>query len=251
VTIGGTGFQFGATVTGPAGITLSNTAVVSAGAITTNVAVAASVAAGVYNLTVTNPDGGTATASFTVTAAVSTDQPVVTSSVPLYVPTFSTGTVVTVTGAGFDQGLTATSSNSAFSVTVDNVTPTVVTLVVMTTSAATSGTTTGITLTNPNGNSATITVNGGPVPTPKPKITKISGRVETGKTERVTIAGLNLAGVAKVTSNAAGTTVKIVGRGAKVLSLNVTARKTSKVGVHTLTLTFSNGAVLRVKYSQH
>ncbi|HEY5112460.1 MAG TPA: IPT/TIG domain-containing protein [Acidimicrobiales bacterium] len=254
VTIGGTGFQFGATVTGPTGVTLSNTAVISAGAIGTTVAVAATVTPGVYNLTVTNPDGGTATASFTVTAVIippSTDQPVVTSSVPLYVPTFSTGTVVTVTGAGFDTGLTATSSNSAFSVSVDSVTPTVATLVVSTTSAATAGTTTSITLTNPNGKSAAITVNGGPVPVPSATISRISGRVTTGKTVKVAVFGRNLAGLMKATSNARGTVVRVVSRGANVLVLNVTARKTSKAGVHTFTFSFSGGIVIHRAYSQH
>jgi outer membrane protein assembly factor BamB len=71
LTLTGTHFRTGATVTSSAGITFAGTKMVSATELTTTATVAPSVATGSYNLTVTNPDGGTATCTgcLTVTAA--------------------------------------------------------------------------------------------------------------------------------------------------------------------------------------
>jgi outer membrane protein assembly factor BamB len=61
LTLTGTHFETNARVTSSAGITFSAAKMVSATELTTTATVAASVATGSYNLTVTNPDGGTAT----------------------------------------------------------------------------------------------------------------------------------------------------------------------------------------------
>jgi outer membrane protein assembly factor BamB len=70
ITLAGTGFRSGAHITSSAGISFSGTKFVGSAELTTTATVAASVAAGSYNLRVTNPDGGTAvcTGCLTVTA---------------------------------------------------------------------------------------------------------------------------------------------------------------------------------------
>src|SRR5262245_27391323 len=71
VTINGSGFMAGATLSVGAGITVSNLAVVSAAQLTATLTIASSVPSGTRNLTVTNSDGGngTLTGGFTVVPA--------------------------------------------------------------------------------------------------------------------------------------------------------------------------------------
>jgi hypothetical protein len=71
VTISGSGFVSGATVSVGAGITVSNVSVGSATQITATLAIAAGAAAGARDVIVTNPGGGsvTLTGGFTVTSA--------------------------------------------------------------------------------------------------------------------------------------------------------------------------------------
>jgi len=150
-----------------------------------------------------------------------------------YVPTFTTNAEVTVNGSGFESGITASSANPDYTVLAVASTPTTVTLLVTTDSNATSGTSSTITLTNPDGGSGTFPLNGGPNPntvTPAPKATHVNGVVHTGKTTTVTISGTHFYGQPKITSNAKGTTVHVVKDSGKLLTLKVATKSTTPEG---------------------
>ena len=134
-------------------------------------------------LVVTNPVGG---GSVTVQNDI-TVNPVPAVTGTYYVPTFTTNAEITINGTGFESGITASSANPDYTVLAVASTPTTVTLLVTTDSNATSGTSSTITLTNPDGGSGTFPLNGGPNPntvTPTPKATRTVGVVHTGKTSR-------------------------------------------------------------------
>jgi titin len=189
--------------------------------------------------------------------ALSTDVPVVTAVAPSLVPTFSASFPVSITGVGFDQGMTAKSSNAAFTVSVADVATAALTglstavVLVSTTSAATTGTSATITLTNPNGLTGTFALNGGVTSTSAMKITSRSGSATRGKTTTIVITGRNFPGRPSVTSNAGGTRVSVVSASSTRIVLRVTASRAARTGVHTLTLVFSNGSVAKVNYSTH
>jgi hypothetical protein len=268
ITITGTGFMAGAVVTGAvAGVDTFGTAVVSNSG---NAADACTgVGADVCNtikvpvtpvsfsgstpildgLVVTNPVGG---------GSVSVQSDLTVNPVPAvtgvyYVPTFTTNAEVTITGTGFETGITASSSNPDYTVLAVASTPTTVTLLVTTDSAATSGTSSTITLTNPDGGSGTFPLNGGPNPntiTPAPKATAVHGLVHTGKTSTVTISGTHFYGQPHITSNAKGTTARVMKDTGKLLTVKVTTKKTTPRGRHTFIIIFANGGQTSVKYTQ-
>jgi hypothetical protein len=123
---------------------------------------------------------------------------------------------------------------------------------VTTDSNATSGTSSTITLTNPDGGSGTFPLNGGPNPntvTPAPKATHVNGVVHTGKTTTVTISGTHFYGQPKITSNAKGTTVHVVKDSGKLLTLKVATKSTTPKGIHTFIIRFANGEQTNVKYN--
>ncbi len=200
----------------------------------------------VLDLTVTNADGGVTTVTGEI---VLNPQPSVTGG-PYYVPTFTTNTQLVVTGTGFEAGMTVASSNADYTVSVANVTPTAATLLVSTNSNATSGTNTTLTFTNPDGGTTTMTLNGGPVPNAPIKAIKVVTAVWTGKTTATKIIGSGFYGQPKITSNVGGTKVGVSGDNGTVLTISVTVAKTAPRGVHTFTLLFKNGEVVRVKYNQ-
>lgn len=200
-------------------------------------------------LTFVNPDGGTSTAAFSVNP-----QPTVTGT--YYVPTFSTNYEVAVSGTGFESGIAATSSNSAYSVLVAgvNTTGTVVTLLVTTTSAATAGTSSNITLTNLDGSTVTFALNGGPAPVAKTpaafKVFRVFGVAFVGRTVTIKISGTGFYGQPKVTSNVGGVKAIVSGDTGKVLTVRVTASATTPRGVHTFTVRLANGKSGTVRYNQ-
>ncbi len=199
-------------------------------------------------LVVTNPLGG---GSVTVQNDI-TVNPVPAVTGTYYVPTFTSNAEVTINGTGFETGITASSANPDYTVLAVASTPTTVTLLVTTDSNATSGTSSTITLTNPDGGSGTFPLNGGPNPntvTPTPKATRTVGVVHTGKTSVVKVLGTHFYGQPKVTSNDKGTTVKVSGDTGKILTLKVTTKSTTKKGVHTFIIRFANGEQTSVKYN--
>jgi hypothetical protein len=255
MTITGTGFVTGAVVSaGTPGLATFGTAtVVSSTVITvpvTPVSFSGTVALS-SSLTVTNPVGaGSATLAG---GLVINPGPGVTGT--YFVPTFSKNLVVPINGSGFEPGLTATSANADYTVIVGNVSATQVSLLVTTDSQATSGTSSLITFTNPDGGKVTFTLNGGPAVTPPPpvvlKITGFSGRIVTGTTSIFKIKGTGFTGQPRITSNAVGTKATVSGDTGKVLTVRVTVRAGTPRGVHTFTITFKSGKVLKLKYSQH
>lgn len=143
VTITGTGFQNGATVsfggTAAASVTFNNAAQLTA--------TAPARAAGLVNVTVTNPDTGAVTA----TNAYTFDPlPTISALTPNNGP-IAGGTAVTVTGANFQNGATATFGGSPIAVTFVNSTQ-----LTFTTPAHATGTV-GLVITNPNTGSVTRT----------------------------------------------------------------------------------------------
>jgi hypothetical protein len=173
-----------------------------------------------------------------------------------YVPTFSTNASVVVTGTGFSAGMTVASSNKDYTVTLEglNAAGTTATLLVTTTSNATSGTSSTVTFTNLDSGSASFTLNGGPVPTPVVvglKISGVSGTILTGRTSTFIITGTGFYGRPTITSNAAGTTAVVTHDTGKVLTVRVTVRAGTRRGVHTFTITLANGTSVQLRYSQH
>jgi hypothetical protein len=199
-------------------------------------------------LVVTNPVGG---GSVTVNNSI-TVNPVPAVTGVYYVPTFTANREITITGSGFESGITASSANPDYTVLAVASTPTTVTLLVTTDSNATAGTSSTVTLTNPDTGSGTFTLNGGPNPalaTPKPVASAAHGAAHLGKTSTVKITGTHFYGQPKVTSNDPGVKVTVSGDTGKILTLHITSKATSKTGVHTLTITFKNGEATHVKYS--
>jgi hypothetical protein len=200
-------------------------------------------------LVVTNPvGGGSATLQNDLTI-----NPVPAVTGTYYVPTFTTNAEVVINGTGFESGITASSANPDYTVLAVSSTPTTVTLLVTTDSNATSGTSSTITLTNPDGGSGTFPLNGGPNPntvTPAPKATAVHGVVHTGKTTTVTISGTHFYGQPKITSNAKGTTARVSKDNGKLLTVKVTTKKTTPKGVHTFIIRFANGGQTSVKYNE-
>jgi hypothetical protein len=200
-------------------------------------------------LVVTNPVGGGST---TVQSDI-TVNPVPAVTGTYYVPTFTSNAEVTINGTGFETGITASSANPDYTVLAVASTPTTVTLLVTTDSNATTGTSSTITLTNPDGGSGTFPLNGGPNPktvTPAPKATVVHGVVHTGKTTTVLISGSHFYGQPKITSNAKGTTVRVQKDNGKTLTVKVTTKSTTPKGVHTFIIRFANGEQTNVKYTE-
>jgi len=205
-------------------------------------------------LTVKNPDGGTASVALTV-------NPGPTVAGTYYVPTFSTNVQLVVSGTGFETGMTASSANSDYTVVLggvvgavpgSNVTSAI--LVVTTTSAATAGTSSVVTFTNPDGGKVSFPLNGGPVPTPvvtsgQPHVTGVSTFVKTGMTRAITLTGLHFAKGLTIHS-VAGTTWKVMGVSPTAVRVQVTVTKASKIGWHRLYLTNPNGKSTSRAYQQ-
>ena len=202
----------------------------------------------VIDLVLTNPDGGT---SAVAGELVINPSPTVVGT--YYVPTFTANTELVINGTGFQSGATVSSSNADYSVSVANVTPTTLTLLVSTTASATSGTSSNVTVTNPDGGTVTFALNGGPNPATQPKAphaVRTVGPVWTGKVSTVRVTGTGFFGQPKVTSNVPGVKVGVSHDTGRILTLVVHTPKTARRGVHTFTITFSNGATTSVKYNQ-
>jgi len=152
VTIKGTGFQTGATVTAGNGITVSNVARPDDTTITANFTIANNASNGARDVRVTNPDGSFAQRdnAFSVGNAIS-----VTSLAPNTRGRGAQNQAVTITGIGFVTGATVSFSGSG--VTVDSATvvsSTRIDVVIDIAAGATVGART-VTVTNPNGISDT------------------------------------------------------------------------------------------------
>ena len=244
------GLKTGATVTaGSPLITVGTVTFVSGSAITVSLASAAVTGTVVVGttLTVTNPDGGTASPAFSINPG-----PTVTGA--YFVPTFSTNVEVNVTGTGFEQGMTATSSNAAYTVTVANVNASgfSLTLLVSTTSAASAGTNSNIVLTNPDGSAVTFVLNGGPAPKPAPKgphAVRVVGSARAGKTVTITVLGSGFYGQPRIVTNARGTRATVSHDSGTSLTVRIFEAKNVKKGLHVMKITLANGKATNAKYT--
>jgi Tfp pilus assembly protein PilV len=173
LTLNGTGFKNGFTVSINSGGTLASAAFVSSTQVT--VSFTSNGTLGMRTLTLTNPDTGSATGTFTVTS-----NPTISSISPAGVGASATKTL-TITGTGFVNGATASDGVDTFgAVTVVSSTQATVSV------TATSGTgTRTFKLTNPDGGAATktFTVNA------KPTISSFSSLTCTAATQTLTITG--------------------------------------------------------------
>ena len=82
-------------------------------------------------------------------------------------------------------------------------------------------------------------------------LSRIVGAAVAGKRVAIRALGASFYGTPKVTSNAAGTTVRVVRTQSRVLNLLVTTRAGSAKGAHLLTFRFGQGQVAKIKYNVH
>jgi len=154
VTIAGSGFATGATVSAGTGITVSNVSVVSAAQLTATLTIATGASPGGRDVSVINPGGGTGTLAggFAVAAAgvavtsIAPNQGAQGASVP-----------VTINGSGFAAGATVSLSGAGISVTnvaVGSATQLTATLGI---AAGATLAARGVTVTNSGGGSGTLT----------------------------------------------------------------------------------------------
>jgi NitT/TauT family transport system substrate-binding protein len=80
-------------------------------------------------------------------------------------------------------------------------------------------------------------------------VSRITGVAVPGRAVVMRVLGSNFSKTSKVTSNAVGTTVRVVKTKSTVLSLLVTTRAGTGAGVHLLTIRFANGQVGKIRYN--
>jgi Bacterial Ig-like domain/IPT/TIG domain len=206
VTLTGTDFVSGATVSTPggSGVSVGTVQFVDAQHLTVPLTVAADATVGTVALTVTNPDGGSATCSncLTITAA-----PVVTSvGPPSSLGQGASNASLTLHGTGFQTGMTIAVSGSGVTVTnpvtVTNAT-TATAVMSVSSNAAVGGRT--ITATNPDHGTSGSTCDPCITITAKPTITSVTphGGSNTGSTI-ITITGTGFAATPQVRLERAG-----------------------------------------------
>ncbi len=203
LTVSGTGFQDGATVTfSGTGITVNDVTFVDATELTVNVTLSGTATTGARDVTVTNPDAGTpavCATCFTVNA-----KPTATSVTPNNLGQGATEQDLTVAGTGFQDGADVTFSGTG--ITVNDVTfvnATTLTVNVTLANNATTGAR-NVTVTNPDEGtpavcSSCFTVNTGPTVTDAtPSAASNTGPVQ------LTITGTGFASGAQAALTKAG-----------------------------------------------
>jgi prepilin-type N-terminal cleavage/methylation domain-containing protein len=219
VTVAGTGFVTGMTVAQTNGTSLT---VVSLSSTSLVLSVTAATV-GTDAITLTNPDGGTTSFSLTVDAP-----PAIASITPNPVLVSSTHTM-TLTGTGFQSGLSVSAARGTF--TLGTVTATSITLTSFTVP------TTGadvITVTNPDGGVSTYSIN----VTPPPTLTSITGApVVKSQAETITLVGTGFqSGLTVSASNGTWTVGTITATSIVLNNFSATS-----VGTDTITVTNPDG----------
>jgi len=80
-------------------------------------------------------------------------------------------------------------------------------------------------------------------------VSRITGVAVPGRRVVMRVLGSNFSGNPEITSNAAGTTVRLAKTSSRVLTLLVTSRAGTGKGVHLLTIGFATGQVLKIRYN--
>lgn len=260
VTINGSGFESGATVTAftnatgtaDADVTAKVTAVNTVGTqITATIAVAAGDTNAIDGYTVTNPDGGTAKASAVAPAGLAIDAaPTITAVSPVTATPAATN-AFTVTGTGFQTGATVVLSSDGTCGTATVASATSLTASCTIGEPGTAAVT--LSVVNPDGGTATS----GTILAAKAAGTTSTfhvtnpahGTAIAGKTSTLTISGTGFYGQPKITSNAAGTKVGVSKDSGKVLTIRVTTKATTGAGEHTFTIRLANGKTGKANYA--
>ena len=242
VTISGTGFAVGAVAAfaNPA-ITVNSTTVVSGTQLTANISIASGATPGTSDVTVTNLDGGVATATglFAINGS-----PSVTSTNPGAGDQGATSFNVTVNGTSFESG--ANASFTATGITVNSTTfvsPTRLTANISIAGSAPTGTS-DVTVANPDGSTATgsavFSVN------PAPTVTGVNpgSATQGASNQNVTITGTGFDnGPALAASFGSGiTTNSVTYVSATQVTANITVAGTASTGAHDVTLTNGDGS---------
>ncbi len=257
VTINGTGFQSGATVTkftnasgaADANVTAKVTAVNQYGtALTVSIAIAAGDTNTIDGFTVTNPDGGTATALAVAPAGLVIDAAPTVTAVSPSTATPSATNAFTLTGTGFQAGAVVTASSNGTCGVATVASATSLTVSCTLGAAGTSDVT--LIVTNPDGGTATsATVLPAQTAPPKPTfhVSAVHGVARHGKTVTLLIVGTGFYGQPKITSNAKGVRAVVAKDNGKVLTVRVTTPMNVR-GWHTFTVRLANGKSGKVNY---
>ena len=259
ITILGSNFKTGVTVgtfknangTADSDVTAK---VLSINATGTALTVAISITAGDTNIAdgflVTNTDSGV----FAVSATggdplVIQPAPTVTSVAPTTASANAT-TAFTVTGTGFASGaaVVATADGTCGTTTYVSATS----LTVSCTFGAATSTAAALTVTNPNGGSATsatVLAAATAPAAPAPHATGEAGNAIIGRTVDIAVAGVGFYGQPKVTSTGNSVKAVVAKDNGTLLTVQVTVGLTTGPGEHTLTFTLANGDVFKVNYA--
>lgn len=237
VSMTGSNFESGATVSSSSGISVKTT-FASSTSLNLAITVNPSVAPGTYNLFVTNPDGGTGTCSgcLTVTAA---PNPSVVSVVPSAVGQGGTFPTMNIYGNGFNSSSTVSFSNTGVKVqgvTFVNVNTLQVSVRITSTAQVGSVDTTVSTPNGPATCTACLTVDPGPKPT------AVSSPLVVGQTTTVTVSGSNFQAGLSMTTNISGATVSAASNVTSTsFTVSVTVPASTPPGQYTLTVKNPDG----------
>jgi hypothetical protein len=259
VTLTGTGFETGATITkfvNAYGVADTATGTVqSVNASGTQLIADITLPAADVNIsdgyTITNTDGGTYKVNAFTTPAITIDAgPTVTAVSPTTATANST-VAFAITGTGFVTGAAVSASGGNGTCgAADVVSPTSITVSCTFLAAGTTGT--SLVVTNPDGGSATSAVVLGAATAPvvvAPHAVAVHGSAVVGKTVTLTISGSGFYGQPHVSSTGAGVKAKVAHDTGTLLTLKVTVSAKGKKGEHTFTITFADGKSTRVNYA--
>ncbi|MGA0893552.1 MAG: beta strand repeat-containing protein, partial [Ilumatobacteraceae bacterium] len=239
ITVNGSNFVSGATVTFGAGVSASAATFVSSTRLLVNVTVDAAAVAGVRDVVVTNPDQGRGVLAggFTVTA-----RPTLTSVTPASAGQGAVSRSLAVVGTGFQAGITAVFSGTG--VTVDSLTVNSATSLTVVVSVA-AGALTGarsLTVTNLDRGTATLatglTVNAAPTVASLTPSTRSVGALN----QSIVIAGTGFAAGATVAFSSASITVNsVVVNSATQITANVSVSSAAAIGAYDITVRNADG----------
>ncbi|MGC2062403.1 MAG: hypothetical protein WA610_05445 [Thermodesulfovibrionales bacterium] len=243
ITITGTNYVAGATVTVSGTLaTASNVVVAGDGlSLTADVTATTGAATGARNITITNPDSGAGTGTGVLTVNA---RPTVTLASPNTTTAGTTDLAVTVTGTGFQSGATAAFNGTA-GITVKSTVWNSATSLTVTIDATSVGAGNTITVTNPDGG---ISVAGGSftVSGPLPTVTGINpAAIGQGATRAgVAIIGTNFVTGAAVSFSGSGVTASGCNVGSDTqITCSVTATAGAATGARNVTVTNTDTGV--------
>jgi hypothetical protein len=256
ITINGTGLAAGVTVTGFANaaatadpdVTVTVTGVNAGGTqATATVAVATGDSNTLDSFTVTNSNGGSVKVPALAPSGLVIDAAPTIASVTPATATASATNTFAVTGTGFATGATVALSSDGTCAPVTTATAT--SFSITCTIGAASATPVSLTVTNPDGGSASVVVLPAlsTVTPPAFKVLRVVGVAAAGRTMRIALVGSGFYGAPRVTSNVAGSRVRDLSDSGRVLRLLITTPARVR-GAHVLTIRLANGKTARIAY---